>query len=72
VIGRLRPGVAVEAAATEATAVYRQAYAGSQAWEREIDLSFRSLRSDANGAEPLEAAVARWVAGVAAIVLLVA
>jgi predicted permease len=71
-IVRLKPGVSPEAAALEATSVYRNTYAGRAKLERDNTLSLRPLRYDRRGAEPMEAAVARWVAGVALAVLLVA
>ena len=71
-IGRVKPGASADAAAAEATAVYRNAYAGRAKFERSHTLSLRPLRYDSRGIEPMESVVARWVAGVAAIVLLVA
>ena len=71
-IGRLKPGVTPEAAADDATAAYRAAYAGRAAFERGHTLALRPLRYDRKGNEPMEATVSTWVAGVAVVVLLVA
>jgi predicted permease len=72
VIGRLRPGVKAGQADAEATAVHRRAYTGRP--EHTIArarLSVRPLRFNEVGREPAEVAVSRWLAGVAAVVLLV-
>jgi predicted permease len=72
ILGRLAPGVSADVAGTEATAIHRQAYDGSQDAERALVASARPLLYGDEGQEPMEAAVSRWLAGVAAIVLLIA
>jgi predicted permease len=72
IIVRTRPGVALEAAAAEATSVYRAAAEGHDERAAEGVLSLRPLRYGPTGEEPAETAVARWLFGVSVIVLLIA
>ena len=69
---RLKPDVSPEQADAEATALFRQAYVGSDDVKRSSTLSVRSLRSDRNGEEPLESRVSTWLLAMSGIVLLVA
>lgn len=72
VVARLKPGVSAETAAAEATAAYAAVYGGRAPFGRDYTVSLRPLRYNATGAEPMEATVAKWVSGVALVVLLVA
>lgn len=76
VIARLRPGVSREAAATDATMAYRTVAEGhnhpSSASAAEGTISLLPLRYGLAGEEPAETSVARWLLGVAVVVLLIA
>lgn len=72
VVARLKPGVSDEAASADATTAFHRAYTGNEDVVRAATLSFKPLRFDEGGNEPAEFAVARWLIGVAAIVLLIA
>ena len=72
VIARLKAGVSAEAAGADATAAYAGFYAGRAAFARDYKVSLLPLRYNDTGAEPMEATVAKWVSGVALVVLLVA
>lgn len=73
VITRLKPGVSPEAASRDATLAFRAAAADANvARYADVQLSALPIRYGDNGQEPAEASVARWLLGVAVIVLLVA
>jgi predicted permease len=71
IVGRLRPGASAEAAGAEATRVHRPATSGPFAWFRDARIFAAPLDHDLDGRLPLEATVARWLAGVTLIILLV-
>jgi len=71
VIGRLRPGVEAEAAAAEATAMHEPDATGSFAWFRDPHMLTAPLGWGDDGTEPIEATLARWLAGVTAVILLI-
>jgi predicted permease len=72
VIGRLEPGVTREQVAADATGAFRRGYTGRNKAEGESRLSVAPLRYDRQAKETPEASVARWLMGMAAIVLLTA
>ena len=73
VLARLKRGETPERASQEATAVHRRAYPGPPDYTiAGASLSVRPMRFDDAGREPPEMAVARWLVGVAAVVLVVA
>jgi predicted permease len=72
IIGRLNPGVTHEQATSEATALYRAAYAGNEPGVTSASLNVAPIRTTRSGFESTEATVSRWLVGVAVIVLLVA
>ncbi|MGQ0713894.1 MAG: FtsX-like permease family protein [Gemmatimonadaceae bacterium] len=71
IVGRLPPALAPERAAEEATALLRNAYPGDDPEMRHLRGSFRPIGYDESGAEPGEVAVARWLTGVAVVLLLI-
>lgn len=71
VIGRLKAGVTEQAAAAEATKLFRTAYAGSSTAMQNADLVARPLSYSEQGLEPPELAVARLLFGVAIVVMLI-
>jgi predicted permease len=71
VIGRLRPGVTAEAAAAEATATHVPDATGSFAWFRDARIFTAPLSWGDDGREPIEGTLARWLAAVTAIILLI-
>lgn len=71
-VGRLASGATPEQAAAQATTAYRAAYDGTSAVMAGGTFGTAPLRYDRDGREPLEAAVARWLAAVAGIVLVIA
>ena len=71
IVGRLAPGTRAEQASQEATAALLAGYDGSDQGMRQAKGSFRPIRFDDGGAEPAEVAVARWLTGVAVILLLI-
>jgi predicted permease len=71
-VGRLAPGISPEQAAEQATAAYRAAYDGTSPVMSGGFFGAAPLRYDRDGREPMEAAVARWLAAVAGIVLVIA
>jgi predicted permease len=70
VVARLRQGISPEVAAAEATRLYRSAAEGSN--RPEATASLLPLRYGPAGEDVKEAAVSRWLLGVAMVVLLVA
>ena len=71
-VARPRPGATPEQIDADVTAAHRRAYAGNEASMRDGRLSLRPLHFTRNGQEAMELKVARWLVGVAAVVLLVA
>jgi predicted permease len=72
VIVRLRPNIAAQQMDDRLTATFRAAYAGSDIEWKSADISGRSITFNAAGKERPDAAIARWLAAVATIVLLIA
>lgn len=73
IVGRLRADASVARAEAEATRAWRRGYEGPMATlMRTATITLDDIRADRNGAEPMEARVARWLMAVTAIVLLVA
>jgi predicted permease len=72
IIGRLRPGATPDAVGAEATAIFRSGYVGPDRHEAAARLWVAPLRHDDEGNEPMQASVARWLWGIAVIVLLIA
>ncbi|MDQ3950278.1 MAG: ABC transporter permease, partial [Gemmatimonadota bacterium] len=73
IIGRLKPGVTPQQAGADATAAHRRAYAGPPDYTvARATLSVAPLRYNKERKESTEVAISRWLAGVAAVVLLVA
>lgn len=71
-IARLAPGVSSDAAGREATTIFRRAYPGPSPVLATAEFSLRPLTFTSDGSEPREAAVVRWLAAVAALVLVIA
>jgi predicted permease len=71
IIGRLGSGVRPESAAEEATARLLSAYDGDDPGMRLARGSFRAIGFDVRGGEPPQVAVARWLTGVAVVLLLI-
>ena len=71
-IARVAPGASADAAAREATAIFRHAYPGPSPVLATAELSLRPLTFTADGVEPREASVVRWLAVVASLVLVIA
>jgi len=71
VVTRLKPGVSPAVAGAEATSLLRAAYAGDQAFMKSLDASVRPLWYSTNGRPTQIANVARWLMGVAIVVLLI-
>jgi predicted permease len=71
IIGRLRPGVSAEAAGAEATALHEPEATGPFAWFRDARIFAAPLDRGVDGRLPLEATLARWIAGVTLVILLI-
>jgi predicted permease len=71
VIGRLRPDVSAEAAGAEATALHQPDATGPFAWFRNARIFAGSLDRGVDGRVPLETTLARWIACVTLIILLI-
>ncbi|MGV3707650.1 MAG: ADOP family duplicated permease [Gemmatimonas sp.] len=72
IIARLEPGATVTQANAEATALYRNAYAGHEKHMREASLLFTPISFAPDGSEPPELPISRWLIGVCVVVLIVA
>jgi len=72
IVGRLKPGVTVEQAGLDATAIHRRGYTGTGVSDREARFTVASLRANESGAESTDLRVLRWLTGVSALVLLIA
>jgi predicted permease len=71
VIGRLRTGVDAETAGIEATALHQPETAGPFAWFRDARIFAASLQLGDDGRLPLESTLARWLAIITLIILLI-
>ncbi len=71
IVGRLRPGATRQAAGAEATAVHRPDESGSFTWFRDVRIFAGPLAWGDDGREPVEATLARWLAAVTVIILLI-
>ena len=69
---RLRPDATRESAAEELTSRFRRAYDGDESFMRDARVWVSGLGAADDGTEPAEARVVRWLAGVSALVLLIA
>jgi predicted permease len=72
IVGRLRPGVTADAASAEASAIHERSGETSQVWFRNARIFAAPIRYGEDGTERVEATMARWLAAVTTIVLLVA
>jgi predicted permease len=72
VVARLAPGVMRERASAEATRAFRAAYTGGEEAVAHAELHADPLSYDDSGRESMQVTVARWLIGVALVVLLVA
>ncbi|HJU68413.1 MAG TPA: ADOP family duplicated permease, partial [Gemmatimonadaceae bacterium] len=71
IIGRLPPDARPESAGEEATAQLLAVYDGQDPGIRQSRGSFRPIGLDDGGKEPPQVAVARWLTGVAVVLLLI-
>jgi predicted permease len=71
IVGRLRPGASAAAAGAQATAMHRPETTGSFTWFRDARIFAASLDRHEDGFLPLEATLARWLAAVTLIILLI-
>ena len=71
IVVRLKPGVSVEQAGAEATAIFRRAYTGRSDVYAKSTLAVRPLLYTRDGLQSMESRVSTWLVAVAAIVLLV-
>ncbi len=73
VIGRMKPGISLDAATAEATRIHRLAYDGPPTRPiANARIGATPTRFTMDGTESSEVAVARWLVGVTLIVLLIA
>ena len=72
VVGRLKPGITLEQASQDATAVHRRGYTGDEPATAKAQHTVRSLQASDTGNEPGEIRVLRWLTGVTLVVLLIA
>jgi predicted permease len=72
VIGRLAPGVTMEQASAEATAVHRRGYTGGEPSSAQARLHVAPLGANDAGTDSVEVRVLRWLTGVTLVVLLIA
>ncbi len=72
IVGRLRPGLSLADASRDATAAYRRTYDGRERNYAEATITAAPLHFGVDGTESTEANIARWLIGVAAVVLLIA
>ncbi|HEX6134003.1 MAG TPA: ADOP family duplicated permease [Longimicrobiales bacterium] len=71
-IARVAPGVSVEAAEAEATRHHRAGRASDTHYDRDVEVVAAPLLDAQGPNAPSEVAVARWLLGVATVVLLIA
>ena len=72
IVGRLRPRASAESAGAEATAMHQPEATGSFAWFRDARIFAAPLNRDVDGDLPVEATLARWLAAVTLLILLIA
>ena len=73
VVGRMKPGVSLDAAAAEATRIHQLAYDGPPTYPfAKARLGATPIRFTPQGKEPTESSVAKWLIGVTLVVLLIA
>jgi predicted permease len=72
IVARLKPGVTLEQAAVDATNAYRRTYDGEERQYAEASIGVGPLHYGPNGTESNAAEIARWLAGVSTVVLLLA
>lgn len=77
IVGRMRPGVTAGDVTAEAVASHERIRGTAGDWQvgswfQDARVSARSIRMDETGREPFEATMTRWLAGVSAVILLVA
>jgi predicted permease len=71
IVTRLKPGVSPAVAGAEATSLLRASYTGNEPQLKSLEASVRPLWYSANGRPTQVANVARWLMGVAIVVLLI-
>jgi predicted permease len=71
IIGRLRPGVTAQSAGTQATAMHEPEPTGPFAWFRDARIFAGPLALGVDGRLPVEATLARWLAAVTLLILLI-
>ncbi len=72
VVGRLKPGVSLDAASEDATRTHRVTYDGPPKPMAEARMTAVPVRFTGRGVESNEVAVSRWLLGVTVVVLLIA
>jgi hypothetical protein len=72
VVGRLRVDGSLEAVSADAAGVHRRTSAEGPSWMAGAALFAAPIRYDSTGRESPESTMARWLAGVSAIILLIA
>ena len=73
VIGRLKPGISLDAAGSEANRVYQVTYDGRPTWRfARARMGATPIHFTASGTESTEVSVAKWLVGVTLVVLLIA
>jgi predicted permease len=73
VIGRMKPGISLEAATAEATRIHQLAYDGPPTYPfAKARIGATPIRFTLKGKESTEASVAKWLIGVTLVVLLIA
>ncbi len=72
IVGRLRPGTTRDQAGRDATLAYQRSYDGGEQRYAEATISAAPLHYGMDGTESTEVRVARWLAALSGIVLLVA
>jgi predicted permease len=71
IVARLKPGVSPEVAGAEATSLLRASYTGDASYVKTLDASVRPLWYSVTGRPTQIVNVARWLMGVAIVVLLI-
>jgi predicted permease len=73
VVGRLKPGISLDAAGAEATRIYKVTYDGRPTWRfANARLGATPITFTESGTESTEVSVAKWLVGVTLVVLLIA
>ncbi len=73
VVGRLKPGISLEAAGAEATRIYKVTYDGRPTWRfANARMGATPITFTTRGTESTEVSVAKWLVGVTLVVLLIA